>query len=439
MDVAVIGGGPAGLAAAWRLVRAGARVRVYERREVVGGGLRTDVLDGVRVDPVVQLLGSHYRATMRLAEEVGARGLIVRAPGRDALWRGGRPHPITYGSVGSMIVSGALPLRLKLQLARDYVPFLQRHRAALDLNHPARSAEAGLDRESIAEWGRRELGEEFSELLAYPLLAAYHGAAPEEVAAGFYHALAREGMGVTVYGVAGGVGELSAAVVRALEAAGAAFRTGSGVEALAASEDGVIVRWPGGEARHDAAVVAVPAPVARELVGLPEPAAAWLSGTRSAPTATLALVLDRPVDADYFGLSFTRREPPGDRLAAVCVEERKGVGLVPEGKGVLVCYPAPAVAARLAEAPPAEVLDFLMPAVERAFPGIRSHVVRAKSYRLPEGIAVFYPGYAGHLARFDPGWLGPRLALAGSYLVSPTVEGAVRSGESAAERLLRAA
>lgn len=439
MDVAVIGGGPAGLAAAWRLVRAGARVRVYERRGVAGGGMRTDVLDGVRIDPVVQLLGSHYRATLRLAEEVGARDLIVHAPGRDALWRGGRPHAITYGSVGSMMVSGALPLRLKLRLARDYVPFLQRYRKLLDANRPVRSAEAGLDQESIAEWGRREVGEEFSELLAYPLLAAYHGAAPEEVAAGFYHALAREGLGVTVYGVRGGVGELSAAVVRALEAAGAELRTGVGVDALDASGDGVVVRWSGGESRCDAAVVAVPASVAQRISGLPAPAVEWLAGTRSAPTATLALVLDRPVDADYFGLSFTRKEPPGDRLAAVCVEEQKRVGLVPAGKGLLVCYPAPAVAGPLAEAPPAEVLDFLLPAVERVFPGVRAHVVRAKAYRLPDGIAVFYPGYARHLARFDPAWLGRRLALAGSYLVSPTVEGAVRSGEAAAERLLRAA
>ncbi len=86
-------------------------------------------------------------------------------------------------------------------------------------------------------------------------------------------------------------------------------------------------------------------------------------------------------------------------------------------------------------APPEEALEVLLPAVERALPWIRGRVVRARRYRFPEGGALFYPGYLRHLARFEPGWLPARLALAGDYLVAPTVEGAVRSGLLAARRL----
>src|SRR5690606_22391015 len=78
LDVAVVGAGPAGLAAGWALAAHGARVTLYERRSAPGGGLRTDELDGARVDAGVQLLGSYYRETFRVAEEAGASGLLVR-------------------------------------------------------------------------------------------------------------------------------------------------------------------------------------------------------------------------------------------------------------------------------------------------------------------------------------------------------------------------
>src|SRR5690606_41322695 len=88
-SVGVVGAGPAGLAAAWALVTRGVAVTVYERRAEVGGRMRTDDLAGGRVDVAVQLLGSYYRRTFRLAEEVGAGGLLVRSPGQDARWRRG--------------------------------------------------------------------------------------------------------------------------------------------------------------------------------------------------------------------------------------------------------------------------------------------------------------------------------------------------------------
>ncbi|GAB3143248.1 NAD(P)/FAD-dependent oxidoreductase [Amycolatopsis stemonae] len=82
MDVVVVGGGLAGLSAAARLSRAGAEVTVLEAGDDVGGRVRTDVVDGFRLDRGFQVLLPAYPAVRRLAD-VGAL----------------RPRPFTRGTV----------------------------------------------------------------------------------------------------------------------------------------------------------------------------------------------------------------------------------------------------------------------------------------------------------------------------------------------------
>ncbi|HSJ08644.1 MAG TPA: FAD-dependent oxidoreductase, partial [Longimicrobiales bacterium] len=161
MEVAVVGAGAAGLAAAMRLSARGAAVTLLERDGRAGGKLRTELVDTARVDVGVQLVSSTHTALHALTAEAGAAELLQRSPGRDALWRKDRPQSITYGSVASMVASGALPTTLKLKMAARYLPYLNRHARTLDANDPAMTGGLALDTESIGEWGRREVGDEF--------------------------------------------------------------------------------------------------------------------------------------------------------------------------------------------------------------------------------------------------------------------------------------
>ena len=67
-DVVVVGAGLAGLAAAGRLQEAGLDVVVVERSDAVGGRVRTDVVDGFRLDRGFQLLNPAYPEAKRVLD-----------------------------------------------------------------------------------------------------------------------------------------------------------------------------------------------------------------------------------------------------------------------------------------------------------------------------------------------------------------------------------
>lgn len=433
--IAVIGGGVAGATAAWRLTASGAQVTLYEAAPEVGGRARSETLDGCVIDAGAQLFGSDFSALFGIAREVGAESLLVRSPGRDAVFRNGRIHPITYGSVSSMVTSTALPATLKFKLGARYMPFLLRNARQLDASDPVAAGGYRLDTESVAEWGARELGADFVELLAYPLLGAYYGTSPERTSVALYHALARAGLDVSVHAVTGGTGALVRAIVDAAVVRGATIRTGTAVTRVARGDDGGVTVDAGGEsATYDGAILAVPAPQLAGLIELPHALSDWLNGVEYVPSAVLAVVLKRRIKTEFFGLSIVRAEEGANDLVAVCAQANKAPGLVPADRSVLTCLGAPQANAALI-ADPERAVTRMLAALEHIFPGVRESVDRVKLYRHNYGYPAFYPGYLEHLRRFPADALPAEMRIAGDYLVAPTVEGAIRSGNKAAEKM----
>ena len=424
----------AGLSAASQLRTAGVAVTLFEERAAYGGRMRREDVAGVMVDPAVQLLGSNYKETFELAKRFGAGDLLVRSPGRDALWRGDRAHAITYGSIASMVTSSALPATLKLRVATKYVPFLNREVGSVDVNDLAHTGGHRFDGQSIGAWGRSAISDDFVELLVYPLLAAYYGAEPEDTSAGLYHSLARTGMDVSVFAVRGGMSRLPERIGEGLIAAGCEVRLGARVSALR-SVDGLIEIVADGVSpqQFDRVIVAIPPGDATRLVPSIE---SWMKGVRMMSTCTLALVTDGPIKADYFGLSVPRGNGALSDVVAFCVEQNKPAGLVPPGQGLLVVMPNPKVAAEMWDATPEQLFERLRPCVARAFPDVLTRIRHARKFGFAEGHTNFYPGYVEHLRRFPQSMLPAGIHLAGDYLMAPNVEGAVRSGRHAASQVL---
>ena len=95
----VVGGGLAGLAAAWFLAEAGHRVTVLEGSSVVGGKLRTGEVAGVRVDVGAESMLARRPEGVALAQALGLP-LVHPATTASRVWSRGELHPLPRTLMG---------------------------------------------------------------------------------------------------------------------------------------------------------------------------------------------------------------------------------------------------------------------------------------------------------------------------------------------------
>jgi phytoene dehydrogenase-like protein len=120
VDVLVVGAGLAGLACARRLAGAGLAVRVVEASDGVGGRMRTDLVDGFRLDRGFQVLSTGYPEARRVLD-LGALDLR-ELDSAVTVHRAGRlhrvPNPLAAPTEAPVAVSSSVTsLRGKAALA----------------------------------------------------------------------------------------------------------------------------------------------------------------------------------------------------------------------------------------------------------------------------------------------------------------------------------
>jgi oxygen-dependent protoporphyrinogen oxidase len=173
VDVAVIGGGIAGLAAAYELQLRGLNVRLLEASSRLGGVIRTECVDGWVIDGGPDALLVQKPAAVSLCRELGLGDRLVstRIPRTAYVLRDGRLRPLVDGSfLGFPVGAGAL--------ARSSLfSWPGKLRMACEVVVP-RGHEGD---ESIASFIRRRFGREALDYLAEPLLAGIHAGDAERL------------------------------------------------------------------------------------------------------------------------------------------------------------------------------------------------------------------------------------------------------------------
>jgi squalene-associated FAD-dependent desaturase len=311
--VAVVGGGFAGLAAAVRLARGGARVTLLERRPFLGGRAYsfTDPVTGDVVDNGPHALMGAYTQALDFLREIGADGKLAvqqRLSVRMA-------HPeLGMGAVEAPRVPGPLQapmalLRYRLLSRGDRVRLLA---GALRLVRRGEELRGRTVAEALADVGQSAAAR---ERFWNPLAIATLNEVPELAAAAPFAAVMRRaffaGAEAARFVLARvPLSELYAEDARrAIEDAGGTIVTGAAVASLALEGDrvGAVELRDGRRIAADAVVLAVPcAALLRILPPVLRDAAPFrlLAGVATSPIVSVHLWLDRAVSwgATFLGL-----------------------------------------------------------------------------------------------------------------------------------------
>lgn len=496
--IVVIGGGIAGLAAAWRLVRASGpgepiRVSVTEAGPRFGGKIITERREGFLLEGGPDSFAVRKPRGLGLVRELGLEAsLIPTAPngdrGRVHLVRDGRLVPLPEGlslvvptRPGAVVRSPLLSAGAKLRLAFDLV--LPRHGRTRGGTHPRGSRNgapgggedpfAGTD-ESVASLLRRRFGAEYLERVAGPLLAGIHSTDPEElsVEAAFPHLAALErrhrslllgarrggstdgagpvsdrSAGPGRASLAGGMGELVDTLVARLRSAGAELHTSRRAVALEPGGDGSGGGWTihcdgGPPLGADAVVLASPPrAVARLVRDLgPESARSWAAALEAIPhasSATVSLGFPRSaVGGPLEGLGFLVPRSEGRRLSACTFSSEKFPGRAPAGHVLLRAFVGGARGGELAQRDD-EALTALACEELDALLGVKGAPVVARVHRFVGANPQYRVGHLERvrgLERATP----PGLILAGCAYRGLGIPDCIASGEGAADAALEA-
>ncbi|MGW1892826.1 protoporphyrinogen oxidase [Streptomyces sp. NPDC002004] len=314
--VVVVGGGISGLAAAHRLLGAGARVTVLEASSRLGGKLLPGEIAGARVDLGAESMLARRPEAVALARAVGLGDrLQPPATSTASIWTRGALRPMPKGHV--MGVPGAASA-LAGVLSEDGLRRIEEDRTLP-------RTEIGDDA-AVGAYVAERLGREVVDRLVEPLLGGVYAgdayrismraAVPQLFEAARAHdsltqgvreiqerAAARQQTGPVFMGIDGGVGTLPLAVADAVRAGGGEILLGTPVTELrrvtvpAAAGTGGAAPGPHTHWRvvagdrvldADAVVLALPAPAAARLLDDESPAAA--AELRTVEYASMALI-----------------------------------------------------------------------------------------------------------------------------------------------------
>jgi oxygen-dependent protoporphyrinogen oxidase len=436
-QVVVIGAGVAGLAAARRLRQAGREVLVLERSPLVGGRVRTALVEGCRIELGAEFLASFYTRTLALIRELGLDADLRRIPRSAAILREGRLFDLWPSA--RIAFTPLISSRHKLALSYLFGS-LMRYAALLD-THAFHKA-APIDDGSISAYAHAHLSDDLLEYVLQPPISGIFYWTPERTSRALLLLALRAGLssaaGMRLYTMRQGLGQLAHALAAALD-----VRPGVAAHAVEPCPAGgylVRARAAGGELaiEADAVVVATTASAVPGLLPwLPEAQRAFFNAIAYSATVNLAVGTRGRLPRGPYGLLFPRRETPF--LASATVQTVKDPGHAPRGRDVICVHLSGPAAAALRECDDETIGRIMLAELRRLAPRYdpAPRALFQRIFRVPEALPEFEAGHFRRLQRFAQGEIAqPGMAFAGDYLGGPFVEGAIVSGEQAAERLL---
>ncbi len=240
-QIAILGAGAAGLAAAWDLAKAGYAVTVYEAADRVGG-----LAGGFRDEGWAWQLEKFYHhwfesdtAILGLMEELGLRDQVIFPRPKTSMWSHGKPH--LFDNPVSMLTFPHLPLipKLRFGLVGLYLRLSKNWQA--------------MERYTAEEWLIRRMGKHAYNDLWRPMLIGKFGTLYSEVTmAWFWARIHTRSVRLGTY--IGGFQAFLDAFAEKLRERGVQIALSTPIQAVEHRADGVHLTANGAVTRYDALI-----------------------------------------------------------------------------------------------------------------------------------------------------------------------------------------
>ena len=378
MRIAIIGGGIAGLAAAYELEkarRAGTQVEyaLFEERPRLGGSLASEIVDGAVLERGPDSFLTKKPAAAELCRELGLGGELI--PSNDAARKTyivtrNRHHRLVALPDGLMFL---VPTKLLPTALTPLFSLRTKIRMAMELLHPPRPNTCD---ESVASLIERHFGREAVDRLADPLLSGIYGGDATQLSAQTvlprlvemetkYGSLTRgmlaahrkmkalaktmsktQNRGAAIFtALRGGMQQMVDAIEARLDAA--SVHTATPVTGIEKTAQGWRVKTreasdnaTAASANFDALIMAAPAWAAGELLAPVDAAlGSELGGIPYSSSITVNLIYDEAkIGALPEGFGFLVPAVLGRAMLACTFAHRKCLGRTPPGKAVFRAF-----------------------------------------------------------------------------------------------------
>lgn len=264
MKAAVIGGGPAGCAAAYSLRKAGWDVLLFEAQDHVGGRTSQVLRDGFSLGSgALFLMGGIYPRTNAILKELGRDGdLIAWDAVTQVIDADGQRYTAKFDQVLSLLKMPVLSWRDKLRIAAGVAATLVKPGPKLCFD----GAElAKFDSgENLETWSRRVLGQRGTDYITVPYMGFLYAVPMSWLSPALFHAVIKQFYRLGLSVPPEGIGQICGWLVEA--SAGMDLRLSSPAEKINRSGSGYTVRAAGETHSVDSVIVAPEPGVAADLL-----------------------------------------------------------------------------------------------------------------------------------------------------------------------------
>lgn len=428
MKVCIIGGGPAGCAAAYTANRQGHEVRLFEAADSVGGRTKQLRRDGFNLSTgAMFLMGGIYPRTNALLKEINRYDQLVPWKGTTELADDdGTRYPVRFDSIASFIRLPMLKLGDKMRLLSEGLKlFLSR-----GPKNPFNGTElAQFDRgENLEDWSRERLGNRAYEYIMRPIMDFLYAVPLRELSTPFPKAIIQQAHKLGLSVPPEGIAQVSEWLIESIPED--RIHLSCPVERLERQNEKWTVFANGEAYEADALVIATEAFTAAKLLEgfITADANERLLSTPYTEYAHVAIAYEQDPWPDYpvdivlpVGVDGVRD------VGAMVLHGRRSPGSVPEGgQCVGVYFNTPP----LANMSDDDIKRVAIEQVHDAF-GEAPQPAFVHLFRYAKGLTIAKPGHYGRLDAVH-NFLPAKVHLAGDYFSQAGVEAAVYSGERAA-------